>query len=97
MYYLTKFYGVMWGAFWVIPKIITSTNVCKPIEDMKNHPTFICPFESDKCRKEGKTSQKFDYLENEKSFLDEIKRIFHKFFKGYNLVKKWKIMDARFE
>ena len=30
--------------------------------------------------KEGKTEiQKFEYLENEKSFLDEIKSIFHNF------------------
>ena len=30
--------------------------------------------------KEGKTEiQKFEYLENEKSFLDEIKNIFHGF------------------
>ena len=29
--------------------------------------------------KEGKKSQKFEYLENEKSFLDEIKNIFHSF------------------
>ena len=30
--------------------------------------------------KEGKTEiQKFEYLENEKSFLDEIKNIFHSF------------------
>ena len=30
--------------------------------------------------KEGKTKvQKFEYLENEKSFLDEIKNIFHSF------------------
>ena len=31
--------------------------------------------------------QKFEYLENEKSFLDEIKNIFQ-FLKGYHLVKK---------
>ena len=31
-------------------------------------------------RKEGNTEiQKFEYLENEKSFLDEIKNIFHSF------------------
>ena len=31
-------------------------------------------------KKEGKTKiQKFEYLENEKSFLDEIKNIFHCF------------------
>ena len=31
--------------------------------------------------------QKFEYLENEKSFLDEIKNIFHSFLKGYHLIK----------
>ena len=37
--------------------------------------------------KEGKTKrQKCEYLENEKSFLDEIKNIFQ-FFKGFHLVK----------
>ena len=31
-------------------------------------------------KKEGKTNiQKIEYLENEKSFLDEIKNIFHSF------------------
>ena len=30
------------------------------------------------------------YLENEKSFLDELKIIFHNCFKSYHLVKKWK-------
>ena len=31
-------------------------------------------------KKEGKTEiQKFEYLENEKSFLDEIENIFHSF------------------
>ena len=39
----------------------------------------ICPFESGKCGKEGKKSQKLEYLENENSFLDEIKNIFHSF------------------
>ena len=39
--------------------------------------------------KDGKTKiQKFEYLESEKSFLDEIKNIFSQFFKGYHLVKK---------
>ena len=40
---------------------------------------FHLPFESGKCGKKGKKSQKFEYLENEKSFLDEIKNIFHSF------------------
>ena len=41
--------------------------------------TSICPFEPVKCEKEGKKSQKFEYVENENSFLDEIKNIFHSF------------------
>ena len=44
-----------------------------------NCSTSICPFEAGKCGKEGKTLQKFVYLENKKSFLDEIKSISHSF------------------
>ena len=39
----------------------------------------MCPFESGKFVKEGKGIQKCEYLENEKSFLDEIKNIFRSF------------------
>ena len=39
---------------------------------------FHFPFESGKCGKEGKNYiQKFEYLENKNSFLDEIKNIFY--------------------
>ena len=62
----------------VIPKI-TSANVWKSIHDIINYSTTICPFESGKCGEEGKKLQKFEYLENEKSFLDEIKTFFHSF------------------
>ena len=78
--------------FWVI-LIITSANLCKPIHDIINYSTSICPFESGKCGKEGKKLQKFEYLENEKSFFDEIKNIFHSFWrvidwwKNKNLIK----------
>ena len=42
--------------------------------------------------KKGKTDiQKFEYLQNEKSFLDELKIIFHSFLKGCYLVKNKKI------
>ena len=48
---------------------------------------------------ERKKSQKSEYLENENSFLDEIKNIFQ-FLMGYHLVKKKKKMiktaDASF-
>ena len=38
----------------------------------------------DKEKKEGKTEiQKFKYLKNEKSFLDEIKNIFHSFWLSF--------------
>ena len=40
-----------------------------------------------KVRKEEKL-QKLEYLEYEKSFLDEIKKHFSQFLKGYDLVKK---------
>ena len=39
----------------------------------------MCPFESGKCEKEEEKLQKFEYLVNEKSFLGEIKNIFHSF------------------
>ena len=41
--------------------------------------TSICSFESGKCGEEEKKLEKFEYLENEKSFLDKIKTIFHSF------------------
>ena len=33
---------------------------------------------------------KFEYLENEKSFLDEMESIFHSFLKDYHLMEKQK-------
>ena len=67
-----------------------SANLYKPIHDIINYFTSICPFESGKCGKEGKKSQKFEYLENEKSFLNEIKNIFI-VFKGLAFGEKIKI------
>ena len=78
IYYLTKFDDVMQSSFWVIPKV-TSANFCQSIHDIINYFTSTCPFGSGKCRKVVKKLQKFEYLENEKSFLDEIKNIFHSF------------------
>ena len=43
------------------------------------YSTFIYLFEFIKCEKEGKNDKKIEYLENEKSFVDEINRIFHSF------------------
>ena len=36
--------------------------------DIINYSTSICPFESRQCGKEEKRLQKFEYLENKKSF-----------------------------
>ena len=49
---------------------------------------FLFPFWIWKVWKRKKL-QKLEYLENEKSFLDEINNIFQ-FLKGYHLVKKYK-------
>ena len=42
-------------SFWLIPKL-KSANLCKPIHDIINYPFSICPFESEKWGKEGKTT-----------------------------------------
>ena len=86
LYYLTKFDGVIWSSSWVIPKI-TPANLCKPVHDI-NYSTSIYSFKSRKWGKEVRKLQKFEYLENEKSFLDKMKNILHSFLKGYHLVKK---------
>ena len=44
------------AVFWVIPKMI-SANLCKPIHDIINYSTFMCPFESGNGGKEGNKSQ----------------------------------------
>ena len=78
MYYLTMSHDIILSSFWVSPKI-TSANLCKPIHDITNYSTSLCRFESGKCGKKGKKLEKFEYLENEKSFLDKIKNIFPSF------------------
>ena len=50
---------------------ITSANLCKPIHDIINYSTCICPLQSGKCRKKGGKLQKFQDPEKEKSFWDE--------------------------
>ena len=49
------------------------------VNSWHNYSTSIYPFESGKCEKEGIKLHKIEYLENEKSFLDEIKNIFCSF------------------
>ena len=42
---------------------------------------FVCPFEFGKQKRRGKL-EKYEYLENKKSFLDEIKNIVHSFWRA---------------
>ena len=81
MHYVTKFEDVIWSSFLVVPNS-TSANLCKPIHDIINYSTSICSFQSGKCGKGGKKLQKFEYLENKKSFFNEIKNIFYSFWKA---------------
>ena len=53
MHYMTKFEDIIQRGFWVILRI-ASANLCKPIYDIINYSTSICPFESGQCGKEGK-------------------------------------------
>ena len=56
IYHLTKFDGVIQSSFWIIPNI-TLTNLCKPIHDIINYSTFICPFVSGKWKGSEKFSK----------------------------------------
>ena len=48
--------------------------------NFKDLSSIILQSNDRQVEKEGRTEiQKIEYLENEKSFLDEIKRIFHSF------------------
>ena len=78
----------IWSGFLFIPKI-TPSNLCKPMHDI-NYSTSIGCFESRKSEKEEGKIQKFEYLENEKSFLDDIKNIFHSFWRA---IIWWKIKN----
>ena len=60
------------------------------MHDIINYSTSICPFESGKCGKEEEKLQKFKYLKNEKSLLDETKRHFS-VFEGLSYDEKIKI------
>ena len=78
----------MWSSFWVTPKI-TSANLCKSIHDIRNYSTSMCTFESVKWGKEEKKIQEFEYLENEKSFLDETFFIVFKGLPFEEKIKTW--------
>ena len=63
-------------------KLDLHANFCKPIHDI------ITSFWIWKVWKWREKTQKAEYLENEKSFWNEIKNSFSQFLMGYHLVKK---------
>ena len=72
--------------------------ICKFIQAkscIMNYSTSICTFESGKFGKDGKKSQKFEYLEKEKSFLDEIKNIFNSFWRPIIWWKNKNLIENR--
>ena len=87
IYYQTKFDGVIQSGSWVIPKL-TPANLCKPIHDIINYSTSICPFESGKCGKEGKKITKMWISWERKELFRWNKKHFSQLLKGYHLVKK---------
>ena len=79
-YYLTKFDGVMQIGFWVIPNI-TPWNLWKPIHDIIIY-SFSFVLLNLESGNEQERLQKYEYLEHKKNFLDEIKNIFHSFWRA---------------
>ena len=65
--------------FLIIYLILVIDEIVILIHDIIIYSTSICPFEFGKYGKKTNKLQKFDYLENENSFLDEIKSIFYSF------------------
>ena len=85
-YYLTKFDGVIQSGFWVIPNI-TLWNLCRPIYDIINYSTSVCPFESGQWKGRGKITKIWISRERRELFRWNQKH-FSQFLKGYYLVKK---------
>ena len=48
---------------------MTPENVCKPIHDIMNYSTFICPFEPGKLGKQGKKNKDLNISRTNKALL----------------------------
>ena len=53
--------------YYLNPKI-ASANLRKPIHDIKNYSSSICPFESGKCGKEGKKYKSVNISRTKRAF-----------------------------
>ena len=61
---------------------------CKPIHDIINYSTFICPFASGKWRNEQEKLRKIWISRERENLFRWNKKHFSQFLKGYDLVKK---------
>ena len=59
------------------------------IHDVTNFPPPLVLLNLESVERKGKKIQKFEYLENEKSFFDEIRNIFYNFWRA-NIWRKKK-------
>ena len=53
----------------VVISKIASANLCKPVHDITNYSTSICPFVSGKCGKEGKNYKILNISRTKRAFL----------------------------
>ena len=74
IYHLGNFDNYTQSGFSVIVKIAFA-NLCKPFYDIKVNPVSSNPLNLENVERKEKM-QKIEYLQNKKSFLDEIKNIF---------------------
>ena len=102
IYYLTKFDGVIQSSFWVIPNI-AHWNLCKPIHDIMTswiiHELSFVLLNLESVESKRKNYKNLN-ISRKKSFLDEIKNIFHSFWelsRGEKMKNWWKIVDTSFK
>ena len=85
VYHPTNFDALVQSGFWVISKT-RFANLCKSDWDVIIIPVSTVPSNLEKLGEEEGKLLNLEYLENEMSFLDEIKSIFHNF-KDFYLIK----------
>ena len=87
-YHLGKFDDLIQSGFWVIPKFTFANSwKCKPTHSQRcNYSSFIWPFESGNCEKEGKNYKKMNFSKTRKQLFRWKKKHFPSFLKCFLLV-----------
>ena len=81
--HLCHFDNLIKSNFWVIQKN-TFANLCKRVHDVIAIRVSSDPFSLGTVERKEKNYKKNQYFENENSFLDKIKRIFHNFWSAFS-------------